>query len=149
MICVAWTGIAATILLGGRTVHSVFKLPLDLNEVSNSSISLNSKAAKFLSEASVIIWDEAPMAPLHALDAIDRILKKIMRSEKPFGGKTLLLGGDFRQVTPVIKHASRTKIVENSIKYSKYWPQFRKLFLTKNMRALGEERDFGPWRGFD
>ena len=29
----AWTGIAATLLIGGRTVHSLFKLPVPLLDI--------------------------------------------------------------------------------------------------------------------
>jgi len=39
-----------------------------------------------------------------------------MDNDVPFGGKTIVLGGDFRQVLPVIPHASRASTVQNSIK---------------------------------
>ena len=63
VISVAWTGIAATLLIEGRTVHSIFQLPLELNEKTTSNMTLNSKKAKVLRDADLIIWDEAPMAP--------------------------------------------------------------------------------------
>jgi hypothetical protein len=31
VLSVAWTGIAATLLIEGRTVHSTFQLPLEMN----------------------------------------------------------------------------------------------------------------------
>ena len=35
------------------------------------------------------------MAPLHAINAIDRILIKIMKQDDvPLGGKVIILGGD-------------------------------------------------------
>lgn len=55
-------------------------------------------------QADLIIWDEAPMANKLAFEALDRTLRDIIgyhRPEKldhPFGGKTVLLGGDFRQI---------------------------------------------------
>jgi len=45
----------------------------------------------------MVIWDEAPMCPKIAFECVDRLLKEIMSSSKPFGGKVMLLGGDFRQ----------------------------------------------------
>ena len=53
----------------------------------------------------------------------------------PFGGKLLILGGDFRQIAPVIKSGLKNDIILQTIKYSKYWPLFKKLKLTINMRS--------------
>ena len=73
-----------------RFIHSIFQLPLEMHESSTSTMSLNSKKAKTLREADLIIWDEAPMAPLHALNTIDRLLKKLMNNDLPFGGKVIV-----------------------------------------------------------
>ena len=93
----AWTGIASILLIEGRTVHNVFQLPLDLNEDSQSSISLSSSKAQQIKETDVFIWDEAAMAPLYSLKAIDRFLKRLMGNNILFGGKVMVLGGDFRR----------------------------------------------------
>ena len=53
------------------------------------------------------------MIPVHALHAIDRLLRELTGEDVPFGGKIFLLGGDFRQVLPVISHGARMAIVEN------------------------------------
>jgi hypothetical protein len=136
VVSVAWTGIAATLLIEGRTVHSTFQLPLDLNETSTSNMTLNSKKAVVLREADLIIWDEAPMAPIQAVNTIDRLLRKIMNNKFPFGGKVfVILGGDFRQVTPVVSHGNRNKIIEASIKSGEIWSEFLLLKLYINMRT--------------
>ena len=57
-ISVAWTGIAAMLLPRGRTVHSQFKLPLNLHEHSISSLKINSKEALKIKNVRIIIWDE-------------------------------------------------------------------------------------------
>ena len=44
----AWTGLAGSLLDGGRTVTSTFKLPVPLYENSSSSLKLNSKQAERL-----------------------------------------------------------------------------------------------------
>jgi len=58
------TGIAGTLLKGGRTVHSGFKLPVPLLDTSVSSMRLNSAEAHTLRQASLIIIDEITMLPM-------------------------------------------------------------------------------------
>ncbi|XP_057744719.1 uncharacterized protein LOC130962534 [Arachis stenosperma] len=58
----------------------------------------------------------------------------LSNKDLPFGGKIIVLGGDFRQVLPVIPKASRAEIVMASINSSILWKHFEVLTLTKNMR---------------
>ncbi|GBN03685.1 hypothetical protein AVEN_262776-1 [Araneus ventricosus] len=85
------------------------------------------------------------MTHVHAFLAVDRLLQDLTKCKEPFGGKVILLGGDFRQVLPVILRGSRTLTVASSLKKHALWLKFHKLYLTKNMRALESERDFGAW----
>jgi ATP-dependent DNA helicase PIF1 len=63
---------------------------------------------QMLREAKLIIWDEAPMTDRLNMEATHRLLQDVMQktdpdaSRKPFGGKVVLFGGDFRQVLPII-----------------------------------------------
>jgi len=141
VISVAWIGIAA-MLLHGRTVHSRFKLPLNLHEHSVSGLKVNSKEVAIIRSAKLIIWDEVPMANKHSLMRINRLLKDIMSNDVSFSGKIIILVGDFRQVLPVVPHASRTATMQNSIKFSTLWPFFKVFKLTKNMRASADECEF-------
>jgi len=79
----------------------------DKNEHSVSGLKVNSKEAFQISSARLIIWDEATMANMHSLMCRNRFLKDIMDNDVPFGGMTIVFGGDFKQVLPVIPHASR------------------------------------------
>ena len=147
-IPVAWTGIAAMLLEGGRTVHNRFKLPIQLNETSVSSIKANSNEANFIKNCKVILWDEAPMSNKYALSCVDRLLRDVADREdreKLFGGKVIVLGGDFRQCAPIVPGASRSAIVENSIIRSPLWSMFKKMSLTKNMRANEDELLFSEY----
>ncbi|XP_076041833.1 uncharacterized protein LOC143025715 [Oratosquilla oratoria] len=55
-LAVASSGIASTVLHGGRTAHNMFKIPLmDYNEVCACSIKKNSELAKLLSMTSLIV----------------------------------------------------------------------------------------------
>jgi hypothetical protein len=61
-VAVASSGIAATLLPGGRTAHSTFKLPLNLatNESATCNIGKGSGSAKLLQRTSLIVWTSAP-----------------------------------------------------------------------------------------
>ena len=62
-----------------------------------------------------------------------------MNNNLPFWGKVIVLGGDFRQVTPVVTHANKSRIIENSIKSSSISKHFKIMKLYLNMWAgLGE-----------
>jgi hypothetical protein len=52
-------GITALLLEGGRTSHSVFKIPIALGRDSMCSILVQSDFAEVLQEAKLIVWDEA------------------------------------------------------------------------------------------
>ena len=109
---VASSDIASLLLPGGKTTHSTFCIPLLINEESTCNIPQGSLRAKLLIETKLIIWDEAPMINRLCFEALDRTLRDVMRAEseenalKPFGGKVIVLGGDFRQILPVVKNGS-------------------------------------------
>ena len=141
----AWTGIAATLLFGGRTTHNLFKLPVPILDTSVCRISPTSTHAAYLRTIDIFILDEASMIPVHALSAIDRMLRDITDIDVPFGGKIFVLGGDFRQVLPVLPKKPRSAIVENCLKSSPLWSVLDVHKLTQNMRAGFGESEFAEW----
>ncbi|MCI03043.1 ATP-dependent DNA helicase PIF1 [Trifolium medium] len=60
---------------------------------------------------------------------------------KPFGGKVVVLGGDFRQILPVVRGGSRGDVVNRTINSSKIWKHCNVLKLTKNMRLKSDSLD--------
>ena len=60
-IATATSGVAASIMPGGRTAHSRFKIPLSCDDGASCSFTKQSGTAKLLRMASLIIWDEASM----------------------------------------------------------------------------------------
>ncbi|TVU21884.1 hypothetical protein EJB05_31555, partial [Eragrostis curvula] len=61
-----------------------------------------------------------------------------------FGGKTVLLGGDFRQVLPVVEGGSRLDTIDASITNSYLWGHVKLLKLIMNMRLLRMEQNGLP-----
>ena len=103
-LAVAVSGTASLLLHGGRTAHSTFKIPLDVNDTSTCSFTPRSHTARLLKMAKLILWDEASMISRHVIETVDRSLRDLLRHDDPqlqhvpFGGKIILFGGDFRQV---------------------------------------------------
>ncbi|KAL7076373.1 hypothetical protein ACQ4LE_004482 [Meloidogyne hapla] len=135
----AFTGMAATLMPAGRTMHNRFGLVLDM---SNSNIGPRNRSWNELKETEVFICDEAPLINKRALRTLDEKLKEIMNNDLVFGGKVMLWTGDFRQTLPIQKHATRAEMVNSTIKRSEYWSIAKKYKLSRNMRALETEQEF-------
>eukprot|EP00794_Sanderia_malayensis_P014688 gene14688-biopygen11788 len=148
--CVAYSGIAATLLIDGRTAHSTFQIPIPLFDNSTCNIKAQSLRAQQLRNTMLFIWDEASMIPATALKAVDRLLRDITKVNRPFGGKYFMLGGDFRQVPPVVKKAGKERVVQECLKSPKVedlWSHFQQFGLITNMRAVQDEtyQAFSDW----
>ena len=46
----------------------------------------------------------------------------------------MIFGGDFRQISHVVKKGNRSAIVNSSLKHAAFWPDVTKLRLTENMK---------------
>lgn len=156
VLCVASSGVAALLLPGGHTAHSTFRIPIqDLDEGSLCNISKQDLRAELLRSVDLIIWDEALMQSRFAHEALDRTMRDICGDDKhPFGGKTVILGGDFRQTLPVVPGGSQEQIVSLSLPRSYLWQSIEILTLHNNMRLLNgnltnssrnEEQAFADW----
>ena len=75
-------------------------------------------------------------------EALDKTLRDIMRTigqgsmDKPFGGKCVVLGGDFRHILPVIQKGSRQDIVTATINSSYLWDYCKILKLKTNRHQV-------------
>ncbi|ONM22734.1 hypothetical protein ZEAMMB73_Zm00001d006074 [Zea mays] len=140
-VATAISRVAASIMPGGRTAHSRFKIPLTMDDGAICTFTKQSGTSKLLQKASLIIWDEASMAKRQSIEALDNSMRDIMgRPDLPFGGKTIVFGGDFRQVLPVVRKGSRAQIVAASLRSSYLWESMCHLKLVRNMRAKSD-----PW----
>jgi len=136
VIVTASSGIAALILHDGHTAHSRFRIPVPCNSESTCNITATSELAQTITEANIIIWDEAPMHHRHTFEAVDRTLRDILENEDIFGGKIMVFGGDFRQVLPVVVRGTQGQIENACLKNSYIWESVETLRLTQNIRVL-------------
>ena len=94
------TGIAA-LNIGGKTIHSVCKLPPYY--INKSDIKrLPNVQRQFLCNLNLIIIDEISMVSSNLLDALDDFLRMNRGIFKPFGGVHILLVGDLFQLPPIV-----------------------------------------------
>ena len=70
-------------------------------------------------------FDEAPMMHKFHFEVLDRTLQDIMGNEVQFGGKIFVMGGDFRQTLPIVKHGSQNQIFLLLYVHRRYGKQLR------------------------
>ena len=140
---VAHTGIAATLLINGTTVHRQFAIPIGTTEETQCAVAFESALEEQISFADVIIWDEACMSdrrvstecytfityPLEVLNCVQKLLVDIeiakqVPEPKDFGGKMMLLGGDWKQLLPVVRGTYGVELLDYTLKKSEFWKKF-------------------------
>ncbi len=122
-IVAAPTGIAA-INAHGVTLHSLFQLPfgafipsdrfpgeeapafaLHTPATLTRNMRMHGTKRDLLKKLELLIIDEVSMLRADLLDAIDSVLRRVRRSNAPFGGVQMLFIGDLQQLPPVVKDA--------------------------------------------
>lgn len=96
-VVVAPTGVAA-LNVQGQTIHSFFRLPLQI--IDDTALD-NQRRNKIWSKVELVIIDEISMVRADILDGIDMILRKAQNPRVPFGGCKMVFVGDFFQLAPV------------------------------------------------
>ena len=98
----ASTGIAAT-HMGGVTIHSWSGVGVrdSLSDEDIEEIAKKSYVKSKVESAKVLIIDEVSMLHHFRLDLINRIVKRIRKSDEPFGGLQVVVCGDFFQLPPI------------------------------------------------
>ena len=99
------------------------------------------------------------MFSLQVVDAVDNLLCALEQSKaEPFGGKMIIMGGDWKQLLPVVREAKDREVLNYTLRHTQHWDLFQvrpcieillgylHLFqtvtLTKNMRVGGNEQEF-------
>jgi hypothetical protein len=148
VLAAASSGVASLLLPKGRTTHSRFKIPFDLDESSVCGVKIGTMMSELIQQTSLVIWDEASMTHRHCFEALDRTMRDILSEHKaenaniPFGGKPIVLGGDFRQILPIVHCWGRASVCRRSHTKKQLRP---KSFLRDGRRSLFMElRRFKP-----
>ncbi|XP_072071661.1 uncharacterized protein [Arachis hypogaea] len=121
---IASSRIVYLLLLGDRTDNSRFSIPITITNESTCNIKHGNLKAELLIQSSLIIWDEAPMLNKMCFERLDRTIRDLMsithqhKTHQPFGGKVVILGGDFRQILLMILKGSRYDILSSAINSS-------------------------------
>ena len=144
-LCLASTGIAAWNMVGGRTAHSRFKLPIPCLENSVCGVRLQTSEATVIRDAKLILWDEVFNIDKTCLEVVERFLRDLMGNQEPWGGKLIVFGGDPRQIPPVVRKGGRAEIVAASFKSSAMYNTITEVKLTKNMRVTDGNKEFCQW----
>jgi ATP-dependent DNA helicase PIF1 len=109
--------------------------------------------AELLKKTSLILWDEAPMENKIFFEALDITLRDILRNknensiERPFGGMTMVVGEDFRQILLVLLKGRRHNIVTASIKRSYLRKHFHIMKLKRTLRLNSMSDDITVNKG--
>ncbi len=110
------TGVAA-LNVRGQTIHSLFQLPLGPLLPGDARLFKRYFARnkyEMFRRSDIIIIDEISMVRADTLDAIDTILRRLMRREDvPFGGKKILMVGDVFQLEPIVKGTEAGLLAEH------------------------------------
>ena len=142
-VATATSGIASTLLTGGRTVHTKVKVPIQLEfGVSKCAIRENSPVVEMIRRMKFMVIDEVTMGDKALFDTIDRTFKEIRGNREPFGGIVMLFSGDWRQCLPVVQGANRPVIVSHTLKrHDDIWPKVHVRHLSENMRIKNAGED--------
>ena len=111
-IILAPTGVAA-LNAGGETIHSFFRLPLGAIPLGQKR-TINKDRATLIQECDTFIIDEVSMVRRDTVDAIDTVLRSVMCTKTPFGGKQMVFVGDMMQLEPIVSTQTDRDILVDS-----------------------------------
>ena len=98
--------------LGGITIHrfSGINTQTDIDYIKTIKESSNFKSlASRIKKVNIVAIDEISMLRADQFNLIDLIFREVTKKDIPFGGKTLILTGDFYQLPPVTKNFESLK----------------------------------------
>lgn len=145
-VFLAPTGMAALALPEAMTIHRFFEFPTQKVFVNDFDVPESDYMKKKLKHVDTIIIDEISMVRADIFQAMDISLRKHTgRFSQPFGGKQVIVVGDFSQLPPVIDNIKVGECI-NYYYHGIYafcapvWNQlhFKNNFLTRVMRQTDQ-----------
>ena len=99
----ASTGVAAY-TIGGQTIHSLLRLPVTTaGDLPELTIGEATNIRRRLQHLEYLILDEKSMIGVRLFNYIDRRMRQIFENDLYFGGRNMILLGDFHQLPPVLQ----------------------------------------------
>ncbi len=149
---VAPTGIAAE-LIGGSTIHSMFRLGAH-NYFPQNIVEEYRMYQEIVKHISTLIIDEVSMLRADVFDTIDALCKRAKGNKQPFGGIQIVLIGDLYQLPPVYRTDDEEARRYLSKTYGQEKPfffdaacykegNFQLMQLTENHRQQGDDDFIG------
>lgn len=141
----ALTGMASLQFEFGETIHRCMGIGNKTKKEQMPGIvtSFNfSKVTRFeLEVLDLIIIDEVSMLRADVLELIDSILQYVMMNEEPFGGKQVILSGDFMQLPPIVKPEERANLPRPWCFQSETWQNLNLeiIYLTEIKRQTDQK----------
>ncbi|XP_061399099.1 uncharacterized protein LOC133334797 [Musca vetustissima] len=130
--------------IGGATLHSVFSLPVNQSSSELRPLgpdALNSMYTKLMN-LKLLIIDEISMVGAKMLSYLDARMKQIFKSTEYFGGVSVLVLGDLKQLSPVGDRwifAAPTTDPYAEIYGTTTWDKFKYFELTEIMRQREDQ----------
>ena len=130
--------------IGGKTVHSTFGLNVQkgigknrhrIAETRSMSDDLVLLLRNLYKDVTHVIIDEISMISPEVFKEIDERCRLIFQSKDPFGGKSVIMFGDFCQLPPV---CACPILFSGDIACAALWHLFEKIQLTQNQRQRGD-----------
>jgi ATP-dependent DNA helicase PIF1 len=144
------TGLAA-LNVGGKTLHSLFRLPVSQGIIAPdfNVFNIDDRTENFLRyRLKYLIIDEISMVRADTFDYLDRLLRNVKGVPgAPFGGIQIVMVGDFFQLPPVVVDDEKLQLksygYESPFVFSSYvFRNHRELFkivmLNEVLRQIGD-----------
>lgn len=129
--------------IGGATLHSMFSLPVNQSSSELRPLgpdALNAIYTKLLNLRLLII-DEISMVGAKMLSYLNARLKQIFKNTDYFGGVSVIVFGDLKQLSPVGDRwifSAPTNDPYSAIYGTETWDKFKYFELTEIMRQRGD-----------
>jgi len=103
VICASPTGIAASMLPNGQTLHSLLGIPVKAGKRSVQQVGAQKlmEIRQQIGNAHLLLVDEVSMLDVKLFENVERRLQQVLDNHLPFGGIGLLFIGDFFQLPPI------------------------------------------------
>ncbi len=136
------TGIAA-FNINGVTIHSGLKLSVSRYKKKQKITNLNNKALTKLEEElkdmKLIVIDEISMVSASMLSDIHKRLCEVFKTDEQFGGRNVLLVGDFLQLKPVPSTRTKETLAFEEYGDTHLWSLFTPFKLENSVRQADDQ----------